>query len=162
MKFKKIISGLCVGLVLITSSPKPVKAEPFTFWGLIKGVGFIISVAGFWVAVQQATRAEHDTATASLLKHLEYNAEFPIKGLCVSPDIKNGTTKKGWLVSIDDKKYLHSVVKSQFCKAGGTSKNGKYIIGVFISEHHAKNFAKVVRFRTNNDINVYVSKKAVQ
>jgi hypothetical protein len=162
MKFKKIISGLCVGLVLIVSSPKPVKAEPITTWVIIKLIVPIITVAGFWVAVKQATRAEHDYATTSLLKHLEDNAEFPINGLCVSPDIKNGTTKKGWLVSIDDKKYLHPVVKSEFCKAGGTSKNGKYIIGVFISEHHARNFAKVVRFRTDNEIEVYVGKEAVE
>ncbi|MBH8552509.1 hypothetical protein I8751_08995 [Nostocaceae cyanobacterium CENA357] len=162
MKVKKIIAALCVGLMLIVSSPKSVKAEPVTIWGIIKIIGFITTVAGFWLAVQRATVAQHDSATNSILKHLEDNAEFPVNDLCVSPDIKNGTIKKGWLVSIDDKKYLHHVVKSEFCKGGRTSENGKYIIGVFTSEYHAKNFATVVKYRTENEIDVYVSTKAVE
>ncbi len=161
MKTKKIIAGFCVGLMFIVSSPKPVKAEPITIWGIFKAITFFTTVAGFWVTVQQATLAEHDSATDSILKHLEGNAEFPVKDLCVSPDIKNGTIKKGWLVSIDDKKYLHPLVKSEFCEAGGTSKNGKYIIGAFTSEFHAKNFAKIVKYRTENAINVHISTKAV-
>ncbi|MBD2609810.1 MAG: hypothetical protein RMY62_000105 [Nostoc sp. ZfuVER08] len=164
MKIKKMIAGLCVGLMLIVSFPKPIKAEPITILGILKIIGLITTVGGFWVAVQQATLAEHNTATNSLLKHLEGNAEFPVNGYCVSPDIKNGTIKKGWFVSIDDKKYLYPLVKSEFCKVGGISptKNGKYIIGIFTSEYHAKNFAKVVRYRTENEINVYVSNKAIE
>ncbi|MEL6581451.1 MAG: hypothetical protein AAFQ14_17060, partial [Cyanobacteria bacterium J06621_12] len=110
----------------------------------------------------RASLAEHDSAAESLTRHLEDNLEFPINGRCESPNIKSGEAKEGWLVSIDDKKYLHGVVKSEVCEAGGVSKNGKYIIGIFTSKFHAENFAKVFSYRTDNDIEVYVSEKPVK
>ncbi|WP_414529658.1 hypothetical protein [Nodularia chucula] len=163
MKFKKTISGLCVGLVLIFSFPKPVKAE-FPIEVFLQILGVIAATATVWIAMESATLAERHSTTESLLKHLELekNAEFPINGKCVSPDIKNGTVKKAWLVSTDDKKISDIIVKAELCKAGGQSKNGKYVIGAFISEYHAKNFAKIVKYRTENGVNVYVSEKAIE
>lgn len=160
MKINNITASFCVGLMLMVSLPKPIKAEPISTLTIIKIVGGILSVAGFWIALQNATRAEHEFAANSVLKHLGSNAEFPVSS-CISPDIQKGIEKKGWLVSIDDRKYLRSFIKSDFCKNDGQSKNGKYVIGIFSTQYHAKKFGTVVRYRTENQINVYVSKEAV-
>lgn len=162
MKIKKVIAGLCIGLILNISIPKAVKAEPVSlFWGSVKILGLIMAGTGLWVAMERASLAENDSATESLTKHLEDNPEFPVSGYCESPSIKNGTVNEGWIVSVDDKKTIHQLVKSGFCEAGGVSKNGKYIIGVFTSEYHATNFAKLVKYRTDNLFEVYVSSKSV-
>ncbi|MEM8718604.1 MAG: hypothetical protein AAGE84_04755 [Cyanobacteria bacterium P01_G01_bin.39] len=160
MRIRKFIAACSIGLIINVSIPRSIRSAPVPFfWGAIKIGGFIIAATSLWVAMEQATMAEHDSATESLIKHLEDSPEFPIKGLCKSPGIKSGEVQEGWIVSIDDKKYLHSFIESEFCQSGGVSKDGKYIIGVFVSQYHANNFAKVVKYRTDNDIGVYVSSK---
>ncbi|MDP5337658.1 MAG: hypothetical protein NWQ28_03670 [Nodularia sp. (in: cyanobacteria)] len=166
MKTKKVVAGLCIGLMLTVYAPKPVQAEPITttivLHKIMSGIIFFATVAGFWVAIDQAAKAEVKSATESSLKHLGNSADFPVSGNCISPSINNGTTQEAWLVSIDDKKLQRSFVKSDLCQAGGIHKiKGKYTVGAFTSKYHAKNFAKVVQDRTENEIPVYVSEEAL-
>jgi len=159
--FRKLTAGLCIGLTLAISTPRAAKAEPITVMTALKILGIVLSAGGIWVSVQSVARAEHNSATETILKHLEDDNEFPVGGVCVSPDIRNGTLKEGWLVSIDNKEHLKPVIESMFCDKGGLEIEGKYAIGVFSNKYLAEQFGKVVKHRTDHDIDVYVSKQAM-
>lgn len=159
-KIKKLTAGLCIGLTLAISTPRAAKAEPFTFMTALKIIAVMTTVGSIWVSMQGIARAEHDSASETLIKHLG-DDEFPATGMCVSPDIRNGTLKEGWLVSIDNKEELESVIKPMFCEKGGLDIEGKYVIGVFSNKYLAKQFGKVIKHRTDSDIDVYVSKKPI-
>ncbi len=161
MKPRRFIAGLCIGLTLVISAPKPVRAEPITIWGIFKVIGVMLTAGSFWMTWQNSANAQVSTANAEVLNHLDATSEFPISGWCDSPAIRDKEVTQGWLVSVDDTESVRELIKGGFCTSGGSTFEGKYLVGIFSNEHQAHNFATVVRDRMNRSFDVYVATEPV-
>ncbi|MEM8804730.1 MAG: hypothetical protein AAGF01_01605 [Cyanobacteria bacterium P01_G01_bin.38] len=161
MKLKRYIAGLCLGLLFVVSIPKPARAEPISFWMLMKLFGVALATGSFWMTWQNSADARIETAKDSVLNHLGAEAEFPLSVWCDSPSIKSGEVTQGWFVSVDDTESVRELIRGSFCTPGGTLFQGKYLIGIFSNEGQAQNFATVIRDRMDSDFDVYVATESV-